>query len=175
MKLHNLWSADDEAYLKQHYVKGNSAACAAALGRSAASVKCKLRRLKVPTGRVAGVYRHKYWTVQDDDLLRCLYPHSFSDALAVFFKATPAAINVRASFLKIKKSKAYWQYLHYKIHPDLHLQDSVIVKKHFKIKDRDAVQEFIALYPELIELKRNEIKLNGKLREFKRKAAGTAG
>jgi len=54
-------------------------------------------------------------------------------------------------------------------------KDSAIVKRCFKIKEPEAVAEFIRLYPELIELKRNEIKLNGKLRQLKAKVDGPGG
>jgi len=45
--------------------------------------------------------------------------------------------------------------------------DTAIVKRYFKIKEPASIAEFIKRYPELIELKRNEIKLNGKLRQLK--------
>lgn len=58
---------------------------------------------------------------------------------------------------------------------DVQTCDKTIVKRDFRIKDPAAVTEFIEKYPELIELKRNEIKLNGKLRELKRSVASPGG
>ena len=53
------------------------------------------------------------------------------------------------------------------------LKDSAIVKRFLKIKDPEEVQRMIAEHPELIELKRNAIKLNGAIKRIAGPPAGT--
>ena len=50
--------------------------------------------------------------------------------------------------------------------------DKAIVKRWLKVKDNAEVAEYIENYPHLIELKRNELKLNGKLRQLRKKDTG---
>jgi hypothetical protein len=168
MKPRETWRAPEMEYLRQNYVKGNSEALAAHLGRSCTSVKCKLKRMGISEGNKP--VRRKNWAETDLFMLRCLYPHTFPGVLAVLLNATADAVKLRAAKLGLKKSKGFYKYLRNKHNNEVWLCDRSIAVNAFQIKDKAAVTEFIEKYPELIELKRNELKVNGKLRELKRSA-----
>jgi len=170
------WTDDEIKFITENYKTGNIPEMAATLNRSVDSVKCRVSKLGIVNGRGVGrCFTPKRWTKDDDFMLRCLYPHTFPQVLAVYFNATKNAVCLRAALLGVKKSRAVYQYIRKKHQPELYLLDKSIVVNSFQIKDPEAVAEFIALYPELIELKRNEIKLNGKLRQLKAGIAKPGG
>jgi len=168
MKPHSLWLPGELEYLRKNYVQGNSAACAEHLGRSMASVRCKLKQLGLSNGKKPK--QRKVWSDADLFMLRCLYPHTFPTVLAVYFKCTVTAVHIKAAMFGLRKSKEMRRYTWHNTGLKVWLADKFIVKHCFQVKSDDAIPEFIEKYPELIELKRNELKVNGKLRELKRSA-----
>jgi hypothetical protein len=52
------------------------------------------------------------------------------------------------------------------------LRDTCILKRYMNVRDPEEIQEFIENHSDLIEMKRNEVKLNGRLKKIK-SASGT--
>lgn len=50
------------------------------------------------------------------------------------------------------------------------VSDTSILKRFLKIRDPDAIAEYMEKHPELIELKRQQVKINGKLKKLKKGA-----
>jgi hypothetical protein len=89
------WSAEELAFLREHYGHWTTAEIAEQLGRGLAATRSKVEDLHLRCRTV--------WTPELDEILAELFPDTAATALAEVLGATAAAIRQRAMVLGIKK------------------------------------------------------------------------
>jgi hypothetical protein len=95
-----LWSADEEQYLIENYVSGDRESIIQRIGRAWGGIKMHAQRLGLR--RVDKVL--KFWTPEEEDLLRKIYPLAdWKEILKAFPSRKRSNINEKASALGIRR------------------------------------------------------------------------
>lgn len=104
------WRPADDARLRREYPRGDTAALAAALGRSVQAVlnrACTLGLRKAPDCIRRGKPAKQPWTAAEDRLLRRDYANTVTAAIASQLGRTPSSVYQRARVLGLAKSDAF--------------------------------------------------------------------
>ncbi len=167
------WSNAEIAFLKIMYPTSGRQLIADALGRTPRAVMNQVVRLRnagVAINKAAAFHQKKKWTVAEEKLLVALYPESGLNALAVLFGASANAVKSRACLLGVTRSDNYNAWISIKKQGNL-VGDAALAKRFFGAETEADVQYLVQNMPAVLELKRTQMKLNGK----RNRIAGAAG
>jgi hypothetical protein len=88
-RVKRVWADDEDRYLRKHYPRGGTSACAKHLGRTEEAVKKRVHLLGIRSKR------GRLWTAKEDLILRRQYPKVPAARLATMLKRSYMSIRMR--------------------------------------------------------------------------------
>lgn len=96
------WTDEEDRYLRKHYPREGTPACAKHLGRTEASVTGRVQRLGIRSKR------GRLWTAKEDLILRRQYPKISAIRLATMLKRSEQSIRMRLITLGLTNGSERW-------------------------------------------------------------------